>query len=389
MTKNNYRDEICNLIHSSQSSIKIAVSWFTDEYIVKQLVSKVNHRSIEILLSADDTNLFRHQQFRTLINNGAKVRKLGSKNAIHGEFMHSKFIVIDNNRAYGGSYNFTANAATNYEQFQQYSSVSDTLNKFNNWMQSSQDFFEDVHNPDAIVAELIKKFEEEEKTRQVIQKSISSGLVSRILNTEQKVSIASVSSLINSTTERTEIIKSEAKARTLTATASAITTQTQGVTRSGAISESQGLTSRPHKFHGGNIPMVHFLSKSSLSPYARLIQQKRGIEQQFDFLKCEIKKNLLLIKGTFNAPNCDAYDVCISYQAGLAPSVFIERPNVGINAKNHIYSNGSLCLFYPPETKWSEKHSIASYTIPWIFEWIVNYELRKLTGEWFAPEQVH
>ena len=35
ISQNNYRQEICNIIQSSQQSIKIAVSWFTDEYIAK------------------------------------------------------------------------------------------------------------------------------------------------------------------------------------------------------------------------------------------------------------------------------------------------------------------------------------------------------------------
>lgn len=389
MTKNNYRDDICNLINSSKSSIKIAVSWFTDICIVNELVSKAGHLSVELLLSADDMNMFRHQQFRELINLGAKVRKLGSKNAITGTFMHSKFIIIDNSRAYGGSYNFTKNAPTNYEQFQEYSSVTDTLNQFENWIEDSQDFFYGVDNPDAIVAELLRKYSEDENARQVIQENISTHMLNSTLSLEKKISISTISSLINPTDERTEIIKSEIKTQALTSLAGGMTTGNQRITQSGAISPSQGLPIRAHKFHGGNTPMFHSLKTSNLSSYARLMIQKKGIERQFDFLKCEIKKHLLIVQGIFKAPNCEPYEVQIIYQAGLAPSVFVKRPNIGVDVRNHIYSNGSLCLFYPLETKWSDKHSISTYTIPWVFEWIVNYELRKLTGEWLAPEQAH
>jgi hypothetical protein len=39
--------------------------------------------------------------------------------------------------------------------------------------------------------------------------------------------------------------------------------------------------------------------------------------------------------------------------------------------------------------KWKDSTKIAAYTIPWTIEWIMLYELWKLTGKWEAAEVLH
>ena len=51
-----------------------------------------------------------------------------------------------------------------------------------------------------------------------------------------------------------------------------------------------------------------------------------------------------------------------------------------------MYNDGSLCLFYPGDQKWTDYTKIAEYTIPWVIEWINLYEIWKLTGKWEAEE---
>ncbi|MBU1820006.1 MAG: hypothetical protein KKG00_00660, partial [Bacteroidetes bacterium] len=78
----------------------------------------------------------------------------------------------------------------------------------------------------------------------------------------------------------------------------------------------------------------------------------------------------------------------IEFRAGTFPQVYILNPTVEPNADIHIYREGALCLFYPGDLRWRDKTSIAELTIPWIYEWIVYYELYLLTGKWegdFVP----
>lgn len=45
-----------------------------------------------------------------------------------------------------------------------------------------------------------------------------------------------------------------------------------------------------------------------------------------------------------------------------------------------MYNDHSLCLHYPPDMKWNERLKIYEYTIPWISEWIIYYEIFLLNG---------
>ena len=117
---NSHQSQILGIINLAQRKIQIAVSWFTDEVILQLLISKARSRRIEILTSADEMNLLRYQYFRNLMKEGAIVRKVGSSSPLDGDFMHSKFIIIDDLHAWGGSYNFTNNARSNYESFKKW-----------------------------------------------------------------------------------------------------------------------------------------------------------------------------------------------------------------------------------------------------------------------------
>ena len=99
---NSHQLQILQILDSASKKIQIAVSWFTDEVILQRLIEKAKHRHIEILTSADEMNLLRHIYFRTLINSGVVVKKVGSSSPLEGDFMHSKFIIIDDAFAWGG-----------------------------------------------------------------------------------------------------------------------------------------------------------------------------------------------------------------------------------------------------------------------------------------------
>ncbi len=54
-----------------------------------------------------------------------------------------------------------------------------------------------------------------------------------------------------------------------------------------------------------------------------------------------------------------------------------------------MYSNGSLCLYYPEDFEWSDEVNLHETIIPWTAEWIVLYEEFLETGLWAGPEAPH
>ncbi len=51
----------------------------------------------------------------------------------------------------------------------------------------------------------------------------------------------------------------------------------------------------------------------------------------------------------------------------------------------HLYADGSLCLYWPKEWRWSRKAIIAETILPWAANWLLYYELWLDTGEWLGP----
>ncbi|WP_316794422.1 hypothetical protein [Pedobacter frigoris] len=115
--------------------------------------------------------------------------------------------------------------------------------------------------------------------------------------------------------------------------------------------------------------------------YFYLNSQKQLIEKHYDFLKCRIEKNVLKCVGWIQPEFCsNAYKVLIEYVVGKEPKTTILYPNVKPGVKIHMYGDHSLCLHYPPDMKWTEHTRVYQYTVPWITEWIIYYELYLVNG---------
>ena len=68
--------------------------------------------------------------------------------------------------------------------------------------------------------------------------------------------------------------------------------------------------------------------------------------------------------------------------------IFVEEPQIGLyeNGKKvpHLYSDGSLCLYYPKYQEWNYNDSWAETLIPWASLWLFYYEVWKDTGKWLG-----
>jgi len=94
-------------------------------------------------------------------------------------------------------------------------------------------------------------------------------------------------------------------------------------------------------------------------------------------------------RGTLQpTPESAAYEVRIIHEPDQVPAVFVERPLVRKDAW-HRYRDGSLCLYWSEEWRWTAGESLAQTIIPWTAFWLYYYELWLLTGEWLGPSSPH
>lgn len=367
---NDYHYKIARIFDSAQQSIKIAVSWFTDEYLIQELISQAKKgKTVNILLSASPANYWRYNKFDELKNSGAQIRKRGNEDALDGSFMHLKNFLIDEKILYGGSYNFTFNARTNDEHFDRFYETSDFNQKFNSFWDSSSTYFD------------ISRFE----VFRLIEKLKSKrSLVKNELNITSDYTYPSKMYKIIED-EKNYDKKKSSKLQKVSSLANASAT----VCPTGQISQSKmHVSSKPHKFYGGSISPIERENRTK-NTFAISRYQKYQIENKFNFLSCRIENGVLIAKGKLQPELCNEYEFQIKFRNDFAPQVFILSPEIEAKPEIHMYDNGSLCLFYPKEQPWKNSNLIAEYIIPWIVEWIYYYEIYLLSGKWEGLEQPH
>ena len=120
--------------------------------------------------------------------------------------------------------------------------------------------------------------------------------------------------------------------------------------------------------------------------FSRANEVKRLFPSSKVRCKCGKLEVILSLKPT---------DVSVDYKVRLvvqqgrkSVDVFVEEPRINLyeNGKKvpHIYSNGSLCLYYPEYQEWNYRDSWAETLIPWTSLWLFYYEIWKDTGNWLG-----
>lgn len=97
------------------------------------------------------------------------------------------------------------------------------------------------------------------------------------------------------------------------------------------------------------------------------------------------RDNTVVWEGRMQPNPCSpAYRVRVTYKEWDRPRVFVLEPALDPDAP-HVYSDGSLCLYWPKEWRWSDDESIAETIVVWSALWLEYYEIWKATGEWLGP----
>ncbi len=144
---------------------------------------------------------------------------------------------------------------------------------------------------------------------------------------------------------------------------------------------------QPARRYGGN---AFPLQSPRFSTGTYYLQQRRIEEAYPGIFKFAVRNGVLTCTGKIRpTDDCDEYRICIQYVPGAPPQVFVNSHLIKPRKAIHMYKSGALCLHYPPDIKWKHRTSVADYTIPWVAEWLVCYELWKLTGTWEGAQVTH
>lgn len=83
-----------------------------------------------------------------------------------------------------------------------------------------------------------------------------------------------------------------------------------------------------------------------------------------------------------------AYDVSVQYTIPKPPKVRVLSPLIDPKAP-HLFSDKSLCLYWPEEWSWHAHRLLADAVLPWSALWLYFYEIWLATGEWMGPSAPH
>jgi hypothetical protein len=124
---------------------------------------------------------------------------------------------------------------------------------------------------------------------------------------------------------------------------------------------------------------------SQLKLTVNLALQSLHILHRFPTFAYSRERGVGVWRGTLQPrPLSPKYRVAVSYRLDSYPTVKVITPALLPKAP-HLWSNGTLCLFYPKESPWQRDMLIATTILPWTALWLYYYELWLDTGKWLGP----
>jgi hypothetical protein len=116
-----------------------------------------------------------------------------------------------------------------------------------------------------------------------------------------------------------------------------------------------------------------------------LALQHLHIQHRFPTFAWRYHHGMALWHGTLQPRlTSPTYHIDIHYRLTSVPKVCVVSPPLAPQAP-HLYSDGTLCLYWPVEWQWRSDTLIAETIIPWTAAWLYYYELWLDTGTWLGP----
>lgn len=123
-------------------------------------------------------------------------------------------------------------------------------------------------------------------------------------------------------------------------------------------------------------------------------EQAAFIRQLWPNFVCEVHGGLLVCQGEVRPTDISrVYRVRLTYRAKYRPKVKVEdpplrrrpsEPDVGIPHTFNQSQEGKETPCLHRTTDWSSDMRLANTVIPWLYEWLMFYELWHVTGEWYG-----
>lgn len=117
-----------------------------------------------------------------------------------------------------------------------------------------------------------------------------------------------------------------------------------------------------------------------------LAVQAYNLKKFFPDSICAIKHSCLIWE-TDLIPSAlsKTYKIQIKYKLKKGPDILVLNPKLEIPEGErlpHIYPGKRLCLYYPGIGEWRSDMLLVKAIVPWISEWLLNYEIWLATGIW-------
>jgi hypothetical protein len=117
-----------------------------------------------------------------------------------------------------------------------------------------------------------------------------------------------------------------------------------------------------------------------------LMVQAFNLKKVFPESRYLIRRNCLSWEGDLTPSTLSkTYAVQLIYKLNKSPDIQVTKPKlVAPEGRRlaHTYSGKRLCLYYPGVGEWRGDLLLAKTIIPWISEWLINYEIWLGTGKW-------
>lgn len=137
---------------------------------------------------------------------------------------------------------------------------------------------------------------------------------------------------------------------------------------------------------GDRRPLIERISKTKKRSLTA-IMQLRDMANKYPDFKASRKGNQAIWEGHFKPiAACATYLVRIEALSGQRPRISVIDPPLRISPaqyrETHCFFDGTLCLHLHEE--WSPDEFVSDTIIPWIADWLINYEYWLATGDWYG-----
>jgi hypothetical protein len=110
------------------------------------------------------------------------------------------------------------------------------------------------------------------------------------------------------------------------------------------------------------------------------------LKDVFPKAECYVARSVLHWNGSITPTSLsDSYRIRVEYRLGKAPKTRVVEPELCSRdgrMPEHLYGDGSLCLYHPDYGEWNRGMLLVGTILPWASEWLLYYEVWLATGEW-------